>query len=506
MNPINEFLIRVSSFVRKETAEILRQPKLVATLILGPFLILFIFGIGYNNSIRKMRTVMVIPQDSKIEEEIREIAGRLGGAVNLVDFVGTRSEATEMLDNDQADLILVTPADPFGDVKANQHAQMEVIHHEIDPLEQMFVNTLERAYVEEVNRLIMIRSLDKAKDESEEILARVQKAHADAMGLQQDLQAGSSEKAAEDIVTLAEDFQAINLALTSSLATFEGVQSMSDEETTESPFDNLLKAEQIMLQLEEFDSDKGSYSTEIAQVAALEKELGLVEEFLSQFTAVDATVLARPFSGKTVSMLTVTFGPIDFYVPGVISLLLQHIAITLAALAIVRERVGGSIELFRAAPINAFETLLGKTISFMILAGFLAIILTGLVIFGLKIPMLGTWFAYAVIILALLYTSLAMGFAISTISETDSQAVQYSMIVLLASIFFSGFFIALHHLLTGVHIVSWLLPATYGTAMLQDVMLRGLPPNFLLLFGLILYGLLLFTFAWWRLRHLMARE
>ena len=109
MNSFKEFLIRVSSFVRKETAEILRQPRLVATLILGPFLILFIFGIGYNNSIRKMRTVMVIPQDSKIEEEIREIAGRLQGAVDLVDFVDTRGEATQMLDNDQADLILVTP-------------------------------------------------------------------------------------------------------------------------------------------------------------------------------------------------------------------------------------------------------------------------------------------------------------------------------------------------------------------------------------------------------------
>ena len=61
MNLFSEFLIRVSSFVRKEMAEILRQPQLVATLILGPFLILFIFGIGYNNSLRTMRTIMVIP-------------------------------------------------------------------------------------------------------------------------------------------------------------------------------------------------------------------------------------------------------------------------------------------------------------------------------------------------------------------------------------------------------------------------------------------------------------
>ena len=231
-----------------------------------------------------------------------------------------------------------------------------------------------------------------------------------------------------------------------------------------------------------------------------------MDDFLTEFSGLDSRVLARPFAGTIEQLSPVTFGPIDFYVPGVISLLLQHIAITLAALSIVRERVGGAIELFRAAPVTSFQTLLGKTISFMIFGGLLAAVLTILVILLLHVPMLGSWVWYAVVILALLYTSLGMGFAISSISETDSQAVQYSMIVLLASIFFSGFFIALHNLLTGVHIVSWLLPATYGTAMLQDVMLRGRPPEALLLVGLILFGVLLYTFAWWRLRHLMARE
>jgi ABC-2 type transport system permease protein len=506
MIPFNEFLIRVSSFIRKEMAEILRQPRLVATLILGPFLILFIFGIGYNNSFRTMRTIMVIPADSKIDEEIREIAGRLTGAVDMVDIVSSQEEATDRLDAGDVDMVLITPADPFGDIQANRHSEMDIIHHEIDPLEQMFVTTLERAYVEEVNKLIMIRTLDKAKEESEDILAEVQQAHADAVGLRQDLEDGNSDKAADDIIALTQDFERINLALSSSLASFEGVQSMADEETNESPFESLIRAERVMVELEEFNPDEQDHSAEVEQVAELENELALVDDFLSQFIDVDSAVLARPFAGKAVQLSSVTFGPIDFYVPGVISLLLQHIAITLAALAIVRERVGGSIELFRAAPVNAFETLLGKAISFMIFGGLLAAILTGLVIFALKVPMLGSWFAFTAVIVALLYTSLALGFAISTISQTDSQAVQYSMIVLLASIFFSGFFIALHRLLPGVHIVSWLLPATYGTAMLQDVMLRGQPPDSLLLLGLILYGVLLFTFAWWRLRRLMARE
>lgn len=76
------------------------------------------------------------------------------------------------------------------------------------------------------------------------------------------------------------------------------------------------------------------------------------------------------------------------------------------------------------------------------------------------------------------------------------------MIVLLASIFFSGFFIALHQLADSVHIVSWLLPATYGTLLLQDLMLRGLAVPVPVV-GLIIYGLILFVFAWWRLGYKM---
>jgi ABC-2 type transport system permease protein len=503
---MNQFLIQVSSFVRKEVAEILRQPRLVATLILGPFLILLIFGIGYNDSFQTMRTVMVIPEDSMIEAEIREIASSLTGAVEIVGFVSTADEGKQMLANDEADLVLVTPADPFNDIRSGQQSEMEMIHNEIDPLEKVFVNTLERAYVEEVNRLVWVRTLDRAKQEAEEVLAKVEITQDDATDLRRDLQNGDGEKATEGIVTLVEDFKEIDLALSSSMATFEGVTSMSEEETFGSPFQRLEDAQRTVQELEAFDPNKENFDQEIVLVTSLQQQLKLMDDFLSDLIAMNSRVLARPFAGKTEQLSEVDFGPIDFYVPGVISLLLQHIAITLASLSIVRERVGGSIELFRAAPVTSFQTLLGKTVSFMLFGAVLAAVLTLLVVLLLRVPMLGSWLWFVVVIVALLYTSLGMGFAISSISQTDSQAVQYSMIVLLASIFFSGFFIALHNLLTGVHVISWLLPATYGTAMLQDIMLRGLPPETILLVGLILFGVLLYTFGWWRLRRLMARE
>jgi ABC-2 type transport system permease protein len=118
--------------------------------------------------------------------------------------------------------------------------------------------------------------------------------------------------------------------------------------------------------------------------------------------------------------------------------------------------------------------------------------------------MLGNWFNYILILSVLLFTSLGFGFLISTSAQSDSQAIQGAMIVLLASIFFSGFFLPLYRLSVFVHLLSWSLPATYGTTLLQDVMLRGQVPNIVLILALLGIGLVLFLISWWRLRRMMA--
>jgi ABC-2 type transport system permease protein len=135
-------------------------------------------------------------------------------------------------------------------------------------------------------------------------------------------------------------------------------------------------------ELEAFDPNKENYNQEIVLVTSLQQQLSLMDDFLSNLVELNSRVLARPFIGKTEQLLAVDFGPIGFYVPGVISLLLQHIAITLASLSIVRERVGGSIELFRAAPVTSFQTLLGKTTSFMLFGAVLAAVLTLVISLG----------------------------------------------------------------------------------------------------------------------------
>jgi ABC-type transport system involved in cytochrome c biogenesis ATPase subunit len=105
-----------------------------------------------------------------------------------------------------------------------------------------------------------------------------------------------------------------------------------------------------------------------------------------------------------------------------------------------------------------------------------------------------------------LVATLGIGFVISLISKTDTQAVQYSKIVLLTSVFFSGFILGLETLWRPVRIISWALPATYGILMLRNIMLSGDPLAWGVFFQLAVIGVGLFVLAWVLLRRSMAHS
>jgi ABC-2 type transport system permease protein len=237
--------------------------------------------------------------------------------------------------------------------------------------------------------------------------------------------------------------------------------------------------------------------------AELEKNIADLNTQLKDFRNMDPNVITSPFTVKTESVTGTELELTDFFTPAVIVLLLQHLFVTFAAMSIVQERRAGTMELFKTSPISSSEILLGKTLSFFIFGLVIAAVLTILVVFVLGTPMLGTWVNYSIVVIVLLLTSLAVGFFISLVSENDTQAVQFSMLLLLASIFFSGFFLDLRLMWEPMKAFSYILPATYGIDLMHNVMLRGLPLPMTTLGGLGLIGLILFLADWIILRRMM---
>jgi ABC-2 type transport system permease protein len=111
-------IIRSSSFFRKEIFEIVRQPRLVATLVLGPFLILFIFGIGYRDQPTSLRTLFVVQPNSAIASpDIETYMKSVGSQLIYAGATGNVKEALNRLRLGQVDLVIVEPTDALNTIK-----------------------------------------------------------------------------------------------------------------------------------------------------------------------------------------------------------------------------------------------------------------------------------------------------------------------------------------------------------------------------------------------------
>ncbi|MFN2137931.1 MAG: ABC transporter permease [Candidatus Promineifilaceae bacterium] len=498
-------IVRTFAFISKEMRLILHQPRLVFSLILGPFLILLLFGIGYQESPRTLRTLFVVPQDSEIEEYVRAYAESLSPGIAFEGITDDADDADRQLRTRAVDLVVVTPGDPAVYWKNNEPARLSLYHFEIDPLESQYIQIIGQQYAQVINQELLRQAISEGQQEASKWHDELQRAKSHATTVRRALSAGNEAGAQRAAGDLQQDLSLLSVGMGSGLAILGALEQTTGETSMADTM--LQQIDTIQSSVNEELSNPTNYSDlegSVTSAAEVESSLEEVDKLLSSFQDMNPSVMVAPFESETLSIAQVALQPMYFYVPGVIALLLQHLAITLAGLSIVREKLGGAMELIRAAPASALEMLLGKYAGYLLLTGALALVLTGLIVWGLGVPQLGAWTAYIAIIIALLLASLGIGFHISLSARSNSQAIQYAMLILLASIFFSGFFMPLYRLITPVHIVSWTLPATYGTVLLQEVMLRGRTPSFLLLGTLFGIAGLLLIGAWVRLRRQLS--
>jgi ABC-2 type transport system permease protein len=497
-------IIRASSFFRKEIFEILRQPRLVATLVVGPFLILFIFGIGYRAHSPVLRTLFVVQPNSAITAHDIQQYGKLMDTVFINSgTTASLNEALDKLHRGQVDLVIAEPGDTSQIIKSNQQAVFTLYHHEIDPNQVSYINYLGWLYVGVVNQQVLRSFVVQGQKDGVNLHAGLQAAHQNAADMRLAVQSGNETLAQQKQQVLISNVDAASVVVGASLGWLDGLhKTQGTSGGTQAPVQNTLT--DLRENTNQLRNGTDTKDERLARIDKIDKEITDLDSQLTVFNNIDPSIIISPFRSEIKSQANVQPSTSEFFAPAVLALLLQHLGVTFAALSIVRERNVGTMELFRVSPLSAAEALFGKYISYMLFGGVIAAILSALLVFGMHVPMLGTWLNFTLVIAAVLFTSLGIGFAISIVSQTDSQAVQYSMIILLASVFFSGFIMSLDMLWQPVRVISWLLPTTYGTLLLRDIALRGIDPNMGLLGGLVAFGLVLMLISWGLMRRLIA--
>jgi len=357
-------LTRILAIVGKELVTIIRRPGALVSLVIGPFLIMAIFGFGYSGYRRPLNTIVVVPPQSGLPTDTDTYAKVGGEGLKVVAVVPDEASAMDRLEREEVDVVLVVPGDAQARFAAGQRTPIHVRVNLTDPVEESYAVFLARGLEAAINRSIIEQAVQQGEG------------YAVSQG------ATDAAKIPPDVIAAP----------------------------TEATLDNVAQSKPTVVQ---------------------------------------------------------------YFGPAVLALIIQHMAITLIAISLVRERTSGLVELFRISPITTAELVTGKLIAFGLFSGAVGLVTIGVLVTAFRAPLLGDPGWLALVLFLLIGASLGLGLLVAALSDSEPQAVQLSLLLLLASVFFSGFVLAIDEFSEPVRSLIYALPVANGIRLLGDFMFRG---------------------------------
>ena len=160
-------------------------------------------------------------------------------------------------------------------------------------------------------------------------------------------------------------------------------------------------------------------------------------------------------------------------VPALIGVILTLTMVLFTAIAIVRERERGNLELLITTPVSTIEIMIGKIIPYVIigLVQVTLVLLVGTWLF--HVPMRGELVELYFAALLFIAACLGLGLLISTFAQTQFQAMQLTVFTFLPSILLSGFMFPFDGMPPVAQWFGELLPLTYFVRLVRGIVLRG---------------------------------
>jgi ABC-2 type transport system permease protein len=163
----------------------------------------------------------------------------------------------------------------------------------------------------------------------------------------------------------------------------------------------------------------------------------------------------------------------NFFLPGLLVVMCQMMAVTLSANAIVREKEFGTIEQLFMTPVTAVELILGKMFPYVLLTYLEFCLVAFLMWIVFQVPIHGWFITLLMIFLPFLLSMLGMGLGISTKASTREAAQQMAIGTVLPSIFLSGYVFPFDSMPPFFWYMAQLIPTTWMIDASRGVILRG---------------------------------
>jgi len=160
-------------------------------------------------------------------------------------------------------------------------------------------------------------------------------------------------------------------------------------------------------------------------------------------------------------------------IPGLIGVILTMTMVLFTAVAIVRERERGNLELLITTPVRTIELMTGKIVPYIGigLIQVTLVLLVGSILF--RVPIRGELSDIYLAALAFIMASLSFGLLISTFARSQFQAAQMTIFFFLPSILLSGFMFPYDGMPWPAQWIAEILPLTHFVRMIRGIILRG---------------------------------
>jgi ABC-2 type transport system permease protein len=203
----------------------------------------------------------------------------------------------------------------------------------------------------------------------------------------------------------------------------------------------------------------------VAGAIALRESL---EQLIVQLNGRPLPVEARP---------QVLFNPdtrsANFFIPGLLIVMCQMMAVMLTANAIVREKENGTLEQLFMTPVRSSELMLGKLAPYLFFTFVEFGMITLLMRWVFQVPIHGSFVTLATIMLPFILAMLGLGLWISTRASTRDASMQMSMATVIPSIFLSGYVFPIDSMPKFFYYFAHLVPTTWMIDAARGVILRG---------------------------------
>ncbi|WP_435930607.1 ABC transporter permease [Dryocola sp. BD613] len=160
-------------------------------------------------------------------------------------------------------------------------------------------------------------------------------------------------------------------------------------------------------------------------------------------------------------------------IPGIIGSILSTTLILMTALSITRERENGAIENLLISPLTSLEVIVGKITPFILIGMFQSLLILLSAVFLFDIPLAGNFFLLFTILVVYIFLCLSIGIAISSVAQSQLQALQMSSFYFIPSIMLSGFISPFISMPGWAQAIGSCLPLTYFIRLVKGVMLKG---------------------------------